>query len=734
VSFVRDSPSNIKANKLLPRLALDYLNNNKTETPDDSKLPPTRHYFKWDKYIYTTVNPKNVRLLYSFGIFGLVLASAGLISLLNLSWWMWLIFGPITLIALGTRAYSYIINLAYPGFDINKHEKLVNHYWLHNQPVKVSILLPICGESLSIIQKTWESVKANNYSNYEVLVLDDKGDNSVKGLANQFGFEYYSRPNKQEFKKSGNLQYGYEHSNGEFVLVLDADFAVHPDFLRDTLPYMFNNPRLGILQTPQYFGDDTNKTLVEKGLSCLVEDFYRVILPVRDRFGGAMCVGTSALYRRIAVEKSGGSPRVNDSEDVRQGLKCSEVGYTTQYLPLVLSRGLCPNNLESAFKQHNRWCSGSVELFLSNEIDQAKLSLIGKLNHSMNFWYYVSESLGPFFLLQSLIVLLFYYDKIRIENVLLFGPLLIFNLFLLPNFKLSSSGSATRLAAINNIFTYTYTIPTRLLNQKLAWVSSNTSLPGVSSAFLQMSSIAFGYTFIASLILAASIILNPGILGNLAALLILVWVCTNLFWYYFYNLKLISYVWNKKAAENQFWVLLSLVGSRVTFTLSGLVLIIISLFYSPAIPSLEAQSIVSVRSLQSALEQIKNDNQSKIVTVSSTCSSSRQYVNPTILASNKFNSGGSYYEFEIKKGQTLISLAAVAVADYQIEFGVNNLDTIQLTQVQNCLVFSRSANIIAAGAKIRFTAEEINRLINRSQALTAQERKVWEEWTVKSRF
>ena len=74
------------------------------------------------------------------------------------------------------------------------------------------------------------------------------------------GFAYATRPNRGWFKKSGNLWFGYQVSYGDYILLLDADFAPRHDLLDETLPYMEAYPDTGIVQTPQYFriaDDDT---------------------------------------------------------------------------------------------------------------------------------------------------------------------------------------------------------------------------------------------------------------------------------------------------------------------------------------------------------------------------------------------------------------------------------------------------------------------------------------------
>src|SRR3989304_2432231 len=49
--------------------------------------------------------------------------------------------------------------------------------------------------------------------------------------------------------KAGALAYGASITDSEIIGVLDADFIPPPDFLRQTVPYLVADPKLGIVQT-----------------------------------------------------------------------------------------------------------------------------------------------------------------------------------------------------------------------------------------------------------------------------------------------------------------------------------------------------------------------------------------------------------------------------------------------------------------------------------------------------
>ena len=186
----------------------------------------------------------------------------------------------------------------------------------------------------------------------------DDGDRSeVLELATQFGFHYIVRPNRGDPKKAGSLQYAFARTSGDYIVILDADFCPRPDFLRYLVPY-FDDPTIGIVQSPQYFDSGENLNWIERTAGATQELFYRWILPSRDRFDAAVCVGTCALYRREALAAAGGFAQIEHSEDIHTGLQLMEAGYRTRYVPAVVANGLCPSDMAGFLNQQYRGGTG----------------------------------------------------------------------------------------------------------------------------------------------------------------------------------------------------------------------------------------------------------------------------------------------------------------------------------------------------------------------------------------
>lgn len=122
-----------------------------------------------------------------------------------------------------------------------------------------------------------------------------------------------------------------------------------------------HDPFIAICQTPQFFRVRDDQTWVEKGAGLTQELFYRVIQTKRNRLGGSICVGTSALYRREALEPFGGSAEIEHSEDVHTGFMAITAGkgWKVEYAAICLSMGLCPENLQ-AFSISNVSISSNI--------------------------------------------------------------------------------------------------------------------------------------------------------------------------------------------------------------------------------------------------------------------------------------------------------------------------------------------------------------------------------------
>jgi cellulose synthase (UDP-forming) len=326
------------------------------------------------------------------------------------------------------------VNFAGRGFDLAAHQRRIEAWEPVTYPC-VDILLPICGEPIELLRNTWTAVAAllAEYPGVaQAYVLDDGPSDEAQAVSESFGFSYIRRPDLPAFKKAGNLRYAFARTSAEYLAIFDADFAPRRDFLAETLPYL-DDPKNAIVQTPQFFRSSARQTWIERAAGPIQEVFYRTVQVARDRVDAAICCGTSAVYRRRALEPQGGPTLIPYAEDVHTGLDVRRAGWSMVYLPIVLSTGICPDNLDAFVRQQYRWCSGNVGIVFSNRLWSVPMSIPARLAYISGFFYYAYTALLIFFgPIIPVVMLAFLPGQIRLRNFVILLPAMLTGFVLYP--------------------------------------------------------------------------------------------------------------------------------------------------------------------------------------------------------------------------------------------------------------------------------------------------------------
>jgi len=617
-----------------------------------------------DIYLYAKTNPYLVKTLAILGIISTILMALGFLNFINLNPLYLIIFGPIIAIFIINKLMRFTLQLFYQGLNIEKHKYFISKFWAENKEPTVNIFLPWAGEDIKMHEEVVRAATQLNYKNYKVYMLDDIGSSEHKKLAEKYNANYLSRPNKGVYKKSGNLEFGYRNSNGEFVLILDADFIPIKDILKHLIPYIASDKKIGIIQTPQYFEQTNNihnKSKIEFGGGNIVEEFYRIVMPCRDEFKAAMCVGTSAIYRRHTISLLNGTPKVHASEDLATGLLITQYRYYVKYLPLIVSMGKSPETYQGYFKQHMRWCSGN--LVFAKYWPIARLSLMGRLIYATNPLHYFSEALSIIFSFQLLFLLYFHSESLSLMHTLYFLPYIILSRFLLPLTKKNKNKIGTRLAALNNSYTYFYTYIRMLVKGVPAWQPS-----GVKSSKLHADfNNAFNMgTIISSLYIITFIfvlIKNFSVFGNFNTYIVLAWCFYSVFWHSIYLTSVAKYIHQFKIENVGNIFTKSFVFAR-TYSSIFLLLVVVSISIPNAIIAISNPYSPTYLAVNNFLN-IQDESQNIAM-------EPKEIMNPNVLGVQAEEKNS--LSFSVKRGDTLIELSENAVTKYlnQYELELTN--------------------------------------------------------------
>ncbi len=434
-----------------------------------------------EKYLY---REQNKWPLYISGLisFFLLVTGMSLFIIQHPIFWAYSIFVVLLTFYLNV---SYFIGLFGDGFDIVKHFGVLEK-GRHFFPT-VDIFLPSCGEDINILINTMVHVSMLDYprENLKVYVLDDSKDPEhsahLKKEAEDLGFTYISRPNKGELKKAGNIRYAFAQTKGEFFVIFDADFCPRYDMLREMLPYMVDE-KIAIVQTPQYFSILESDPWIQKGAAYIQELFYRLIQVNRQKWNASICVGTCAMYRRSALEPHGGTAAIGYSEDVHTGFQAICDGYKIQYIPINLSKGVCPDSTIAFLVQQYRWATGSITLFSNPHFWKAPISKMAKMNYLSGMLYYMATSAGLIFVpIPGLVMLAFFPEKIVYYNVIFSIPSFLYGTCAIALWSKAKWGLYAMQARQLSYWAYFLAIIDKFKNQTIAWVATGDKNIGSST-------------------------------------------------------------------------------------------------------------------------------------------------------------------------------------------------------------------------------------------------------------
>jgi cellulose synthase (UDP-forming) len=227
----------------------------------------------------------------------------------------------------------------------------------------VDVYVCIYDEPLAVLEATLAGCSLLGYP-HKTYVLDDGRRPEVAALAAEWDASYMTRPDNSH-AKAGNINHALPRTDGELVLVLDADHVPMPDAL-DTLVGYFEDSEVALVQGPHDFSNHDSVQHYAMGRH-EQSVFYSVICPGKDRHNAAFWCGSGALIRREALLGIGGVATETIAEDFHTTIKLHKAGWRTRYDPRVVVQGLAPHNLAAYLLQRDRWARGNLAVFTTPE-------------------------------------------------------------------------------------------------------------------------------------------------------------------------------------------------------------------------------------------------------------------------------------------------------------------------------------------------------------------------------
>lgn len=236
---------------------------------------------------------------------------------------------------------------------------------------KVTIQLPLFNE-MYVVERLVKAVTQIDYPRelLEIQVLDDSTDETVsiaRATVAQyaragFNISYLHREDRTGFK-AGALENGMKTARGELIAIFDADFVPKSDFLQKLVHY-FIDPTVGCAQM-RWAHINGSYNLLTRLQTIMLDGHFVVEQTTRNRSGSFFNFnGTAGIWRREAIELSGGWQHDTLTEDTDLSFRAQLMGWRFIYLLDEEAPAEIPVEINAFKAQQRRWAKGVLQVWL----------------------------------------------------------------------------------------------------------------------------------------------------------------------------------------------------------------------------------------------------------------------------------------------------------------------------------------------------------------------------------
>jgi len=276
-----------------------------------------------------------------------------------------------TILALLAILGVYRVRMVYQFWRYRHVKPKPHDRFTESELPRITVQLPLFNE-MYVVERLLDSVTGLDYPRHllEIQVLDDSTDETVriardaveKHKQRGFDIQYIHRADRTGFK-AGALENGMKMAKGQLVAIFDADFMPKPDCLRRMVDF-FTDEGIGMVQM-RWGHINANYSLLTRIQEVLLDGHFVVEQASRNRTGAFFNFnGTAGMWRREAIEWSGGWQHDTLTEDTDLSFRAQLMGWKFVYLLDDDAPAELPVEMNAFKAQQRRWAKGLVQVGL----------------------------------------------------------------------------------------------------------------------------------------------------------------------------------------------------------------------------------------------------------------------------------------------------------------------------------------------------------------------------------
>lgn len=282
-----------------------------------------------------------------------------------------------------------------------------------NNPL-VSIIIPTYNRA-HLISETLESVLAQTYENWECIIVDDGSTDHSKVVIGEFlkrdlRFQYYDRPKDRPKGANACRNYGFENSEGEYIMFLDSDDTLDFFCVLERVRVITKDINIDLLirDSSKFIGKERiYKSINQDPERPVVEEYLKMFLRYQIPW---QTMG--AFYKREILNSVQFDEDLERFQDVSFNIKV-----LSQFNPLNLSRDF---KIDSNFRidESKLKIKGHIELVLKTLIkfNEKHVSLFVNSEYRRNLQLYNYHFFTKY-------IMLFFNENKKVSNFVLLDSL-----------------------------------------------------------------------------------------------------------------------------------------------------------------------------------------------------------------------------------------------------------------------------------------------------------------------